>query len=576
MTSIRYIFPVAVLLIALEAPGADINGYNAKYECRAGGAICNVNVAALATQQCEQTISESTAPTNSWSVIDWSKNVICIAAGDHTQRGTLTLAASGSAAKQKVLRYYRGSDDGSAPWAQSAADRARVLALRTNGQSYWLIDRVSFTEAVTTPHIVTQSTSQHVIFNRILTENLDPLNGDETSVHLESGSNIWLQNSVVRNCVARPGRTGHGIDVATQDLRVVNNEVYNCGKQIAGLFGSNTSGLVVENNDVYIDDYTDCRGSDSSSGNCGKARNLVNINTRASDSSPMRYVQNRIWGMRPCDTSVACSFGGGNYAVTGGYDDAVTWVMLQNNIIFDSSGGIMRVVGPSSSSYNQSTVGNILYNIKSYQGVRNTCIGWYSAGGVQSAHEVYLNTMIGCNPGTGWAEWGNVENSDIQCNVVISSDTSTGSLGPNSVVQNNAYYDATSVNDTTKISNGITTRTSSKAYSEGTILRTSPMSDCVNASDSACFLYKVVSAGTASGSTPNYCTQLGCTMGDGSMTVQAIRAPYTFKRKLRTTANGELVVIPYARVHASAPEAYRCPSTIGTRAGIGAHTGALF
>lgn len=552
---------------------ADQNGYTAQYECRAGAQYCNVDVAVLVSQPCEQTILPTTAPLNNWSAIDWTKNVICVAAGNHTARGLLTLGGSGSGGQHKVLRYYRAEDDGSDPWNQAPADRARVTGLRTSGQSFWLIDRLSFDERVTTPHIITEGSSQHVVFNRILTENLDPVSGDDPSIYLASGEYIWVQNSVVRNCVARPGRTGHGIDIGSRNQRVVTNEIYNCGKQVAGLFGSDTSGLVVESNDIYINDYTDCRGGDSPSGSCGKARNLVNINTKASSSNPMQYIQNRIWGMRPCDTGVACSFGGGNYAVTGGYDDGVSWVVLKNNVIFDSSGGIMRVVGPNSYSNNQTTVGNILYNIKSYNGVRNTCVGWYSAGGRQTGHGVYLNTVIDCRPGTGWAEWGNVQDSDVRCNVVLSSDAATGSAGSGTEIDNNAYYDTTP-SDNSTINGSVRTRADVTDYRVGDIIRTSPVSSCTTAGDSACFLYVVTTGGKSGNGSPNYCTELGCAVTDGDITVRAIRGPYVFKRKLKTTANGESVVIPYARIHSSAQEALACPATAGTRPGIG--VGSLF
>jgi hypothetical protein len=55
-----------------------------------------------------------------------------------------------------------------------------------------------------------------------------------------------------------------------------------------------------------------------------------------------------------------------------------------------------------------------------------------------------------------------------------------------------------------------------------------------------------------------------------------IRGPYIFKRKLRTIAGGETVVIPYARplYGAALPEFLSCPSgsesgAVGGRTGIG-------
>src|SRR3990167_6309835 len=72
-------------------------------------------------------------------------------------------------------------------------------------------------------------------------------------------------------------------------------------------------------------------------------------------------------------------------------------------------------------------------------------------------------------------------------------------------------------------------------------------------------------------SPPAYCTTPGCFTTDGTMVVQSIRGPYSFKRKLRTVAAGEAVVIPYARVFSQAPEASTpfCPATFADRTGIG-------
>src|SRR5581483_9064590 len=102
----------------------------------------------------------------------------------------------------------------------------------------------------------------------------------------------------------------------------------------------------------------------------------------------------------------------------------------------------------------------------------------------------------------------------------------------------------------------------------------SDSANCLNDSDTACFLYKVTMGGTTSASTPGYCSSLGCTTTDGSVTVKAVRGPLTYKRKLRTVAGGEDAIIPYARVHTDADEATFCPGTgqvnaLGSRADIG-------
>lgn len=61
----------------------------------------DVDVEVLGQRRCDQTI----APCMPWRSIDWNNNTICIAAGEHTGKGTLVIPseASGTAANYKVL-----------------------------------------------------------------------------------------------------------------------------------------------------------------------------------------------------------------------------------------------------------------------------------------------------------------------------------------------------------------------------------------------------------------------------------------------------------------------------------------
>lgn len=106
-----YLYYTVVGTLCLVAPFAstnaapDINGYEAQYECRARNPNCDVDVDTLAQQSCQQTITTATVPTTDWSAIDWDNDVICIAAGDHSDRGILSLGSSGTSDRRKVLRY---------------------------------------------------------------------------------------------------------------------------------------------------------------------------------------------------------------------------------------------------------------------------------------------------------------------------------------------------------------------------------------------------------------------------------------------------------------------------------------
>lgn len=92
-------------IVATSASAADLNGYTTEYECRAGGPRYDVDVIGLVAQSCQQIIE----PDTSWESIDWSNNVICLRAGDHSAKGRLFLQSSGTASNLKVLRCVTAS-----------------------------------------------------------------------------------------------------------------------------------------------------------------------------------------------------------------------------------------------------------------------------------------------------------------------------------------------------------------------------------------------------------------------------------------------------------------------------------
>jgi hypothetical protein len=125
------------------AAGADLNGYIAQYECRAGNPNCNVDVIGLTNQTCQVTV---TTADSSWSKItgDSSKTVYCIQAGDHSSKGTLFLGFSGTSGTRKVLRCVTsGGSQCSIPWGVTNANRAIVKQIDANDRDYWIFSRLS-------------------------------------------------------------------------------------------------------------------------------------------------------------------------------------------------------------------------------------------------------------------------------------------------------------------------------------------------------------------------------------------------------------------------------------------------
>lgn len=570
--AMKKLIPVILLVVAWPAVAADINGYTALYECREktvgepGYANCNVDVATYTNSACDQTITAAAA----WSTINWSNNVICLDKGDHTAKGTLTLGSSGTSGTRKVLRYYRSGDTDDDPWNQSGANQAKVQIIDPNGQSYWVIHRLSMPSVQTSTKYLQTSSGGNIILNRMY---LSGFHGSsEGAIVCDGCSNLTIQSSVIRDC-------GHDINMSptgivagnSTNFHAVNNEIYNCAKQLFTWKTSGVeSGFVVENNDLYLnsDYYTNCAGTITPSGDCSMSEGIWSTKSAGSSGDPIKVIHNRMWGMRPCDTGLACDGGGaaGSIFSIGGGANSGRYVLFQNNILSDAEGAGEINTQETTGSNNNSIIGNIFYHFRTYSFSVGGIDIYSCCGASNQTSELYLNTIIDSQTtSSGWLNRGSGTNFDVRCNIAIDSNQAVGSWGSGSQMDYNVYYGTTDSGETNKVSKTLSTRANSTAYSLNAIIRTTatPPADGT-AGD---FLYLVTTAGTSAGSPPAYCTTLGCTTTDGSMVVKAIRGPYSFYRKLRTSP--EQRHIPYARVHASAPDYRSCPAGFASRTGIG-------
>jgi len=587
MTIIRYIPALILALLTGPVLAADVNGYTAQYECRAGGPQCNVDVATLTTQACQQTITTATTPTNNWDAIDWSKNVICIAAGDHRARGTIRLPVSGTNANRKVLRYDGDTSDD--PWRQ-AAKPAVVQNIDTNGKNYWVIHRLSHDANGSRAIWINGSTN--IIVNRVLVSNSGIGNG---AITIEGGESNTVQNSVVRSCKVQHGAESHGVTAGggVTNARIVNSEIYDCGKDVyvweSG--SANAPGLVIENNDIYISTaaYSDCNGNYSPTGECSTSEVVINFKSGGTQASPVSIIHNRIWGARPCDTALSCdSTSEGEILATsvGGpgtprpYTGA-DWFLIKNNIIFDGQQGIVATgYGTDVRLTNHSVIGNVIWKMHTY----NSRFGTHGFNwNYRDSNEMYLNTIVDVKgiAGQTWKSWfatgSSSTNNDILCNVIIDGEPKAGTLDTGSRMDSNAYYGTPNSGENNSFTNGITDRANGTMYPVGTVLRVGASSDCRSPDSPSCFLYKVTQAGVTDSGAHSYCTTLGCTTTiDGSLQVTAVRGPLVFRRKLLTVTSGEVMVVPYAIPGKSAPEANGCPQSTGTRSVVGINDNPLF
>jgi len=572
MTIFRYFPAVIFALFAGPTLAADANGYTAKYECRAGGPNCNVDVATLSAQSCDQIVETDTA----WASIVWSNNVICLRAGDHSSKGTLNLGASGTSGTRKVLRCVDAvGAECPDPW-RTTGNRANISKLRTANRDYWTIDRIASNNSSSDYkiEIVSGSTSNDIIFNRMYITGSGG-GGDGANVYFGGGSNLWFQNSVSADCQVEVNKSHQAILFSTTNTYIVNNELYDCAKGIGNNYNYALDNSVIENNDVYItpNKRTDCAGNYTTSGECSIAKALITVSTGSATTAPVHVIHNRAWGIRACDTDVSCSGGGSEgYAIGGGAGGHSDYVLFKDNIITESGGGFLRVAlsAYNAGSTKNSFIGNIVYDIRVFNRTTNSGILWYAEGSnVHQYTGLHLNTFIAVR-GDGWLNYGSVQNSDLRCNVVIDSDPKTSTGGTGTLTDYNVYYGTKDAGEINKKTNSLSIRTGSTNYTTGAIVISSTIAGCTTAGDAACFLYRATAGGTTGSSLPTWCTTLGCTVtDDGGVTWQAIRGAYTFKRRLLTVAGGETVTIPYARPHVSAPEFSGCPtSTVKPGVGI--------
>lgn len=475
-----------VLLVApLFAVGAaDRNGYTAQYECRAGNANCNVDVAALRTRACGQIITTSMP----WSSIDWSSNTICLEAGDHSWKGTLTIpsSASGAGSNYKVLRYYRRDDSGDEAWNQTAANRAKVRRIAISGADYWSIHRLTLdgdgNRFGGLLDFLNDTGSNFNIADGLLIED-----GNSNGVHVGAGNNgNTIQNSVIRNCRYNRGNDYSGVehDGGPSNTRTVNNEIYGCNK---GVYISEhvAAGTVIENNDIYVPTsmYTDCDGNYNGTGPCSATETQLGTKNGGTSSNPVKIIHNRIWGNRATDMTVCCNGGGqGSLVFIGGQGPntdpnrvGAKYTLFQNNVLMDAQFG---VGGYWSGVRNNSYIGNIIYKIRQFNS-KYPSLGINSGSGHQS--EWYLNTIIDAHVwDTPSGPYGGNDN-DVRCNVVVNSGGAS-KPGSGTQIENNAFFGAPPIT-TASSSNDVVSANGSNSNNEEfcfyTKLLTGPERVCI-------------------------------------------------------------------------------------------------
>jgi hypothetical protein len=584
----------------------DLNGYVSDYECRDGGPKCDVDVEFYVAKACDYTIKESDGDWPSAGTLS-GKHVICIEPGDYTSftsnksGNVLALEDSGDGTSgtngYNVFKYYdpanpTGDED---PWDLAKSKHCLIDRLDIYGD-YWIIHRIPFGHTGTNQPYGNRRLGSgeggHHIFNRILVEGEETLAiggdgkpdtearysgwADDTPNGTSVGHNV-IQNSVFRWNGPKPSEESVAIDPYDSDNNfVVNNEIYDYVAhpvQLGGNHNPTQENIVVENNDLYVTSrlYADCSDNTMDpNGSCDATEGPLSRKTTGTSSGPVIIKHNRLWGRHQWAGSSLCCNGDSGQTM-GGYSNR-PYNMVTGNILM---GGPIAINNMAS---HDSYIGNIFFDYRTWEGTKYAHVlhQWNDpGGGNQENNEWYLNTLIEAGNGSNETSFPglNTGYNDVRCNVLIDAGPKqSGSAEGTDIANHNAFYNSTlfTFNESAdNVDEDVVTRTlgDSDTYSAGQIARFGPYTDCDDPTDVECFLYEAQDSGTTSDQSVSACNTLDCTFQDGDITWEAIRGPFTFWRKLRTTP--EQFTIPYAAIGVGAPEYQQCPSSLGSRSSIG-------
>jgi hypothetical protein len=454
-----------------------------------------------------------------WSKLNGPGTVFCVSVGSFAP-GTVNVTADGTAASPRILRFV-GSSSTYEPW--QAATRATFSgALVFGGANHWVVDGIRFTRTVV-DHIIKLENATHVTFQNILMEGAG---GGVGQLNLRPGiSNITLQNSVLRDttqgssdrhCIKLVGRS--------TNVRIVDNEIYNCAGDAIQV-GNGTSsgesdvneGVVIQGNDLYITTalWSNCNGVKTITGPCACAENAIDIKgtTRAADPVPeskwAKIRGNRMWGFQKPDSTCGGTPSSHTQTVVFHYSGADN-ILFEDNIVFDAGGGIglpdktQGAVPPDDVSEHITIRNNLVYNIWAKSGATTGGGGIELFGKEAFRVEYYFNSLI--KAGQFYLlRSANSGANDFRCNLVIDGKTSSGS--DQMTVSHDAYYNSAKLSQDAAPPSIVTTSAAAANMIDQcfTIKRqTAPKTKCLaGAMSTASSPHANLCSGVAVGSVPN-------------------------------------------------------------------------
>ncbi len=369
---------------------------------------------------------------------DVGKTIFCVEPGNYIV--DLDLTRSGTAESPRYIRYFNSSETEEIhPVHMDESDRVVIEELFFLHTEHWVVDRLTVRDSITHSSVRMQPGANNITLNRMLVEN----SGGSSGMIAMGGSNNVIQDSVIRNTFVVPRMDDHCIVMYGANVKVVDNEIYNCAGDGIQVSGSTAPGGIIAYNEMYVnsDYYTDGNGNFDPNGTHMCAENGLDMKGAGTGSFPfsednqLLVIGNKIHGFNRDDDN-HCGTGAGSIGIgVIIHSPVVTYnLRFEENIIFDNNMGIANA---NPQVVHSSFINNLLFGMDYAMTIPSN---------KSHNNEFYYNTFLN----TSIFIYGNESTNDFLYNVFINVPnalTSSTNIGiskvhPKSNFDFNAYYNS--------------------------------------------------------------------------------------------------------------------------------------
>jgi len=260
------------------------------------------------------------------------KTIFCIKAGNYDIYHRIF--TSGTEAEPRYIQHFNPTAH---PALMDEADRAVVRGLNFSGADHWVVDSITLRINQRSPLVKMlprDGGADHIMLNKLLLEG-----GGGGGMVAMGGSNLTVQDSVIRNSFVSPFKDDMGIGFRGHNNKVIGNEIYNmAGDSIAigSVIDGVNEGAVIADNELYMTaDYrTDGNGNFDPEGEWLCAENAADFKGGGSVDSPMLFIGNKVWGFDRNDDHNCVSGGGGDFPIS--LHQQARYILVEDNIFYNS------------------------------------------------------------------------------------------------------------------------------------------------------------------------------------------------------------------------------------------------